>query len=170
MSFVLKKDPSFRREVSFAVPTDEGAERVKIHVRFKALSRERMKALAPLLEGNGSIEALEAAADTIVQAVVGWEGVSGEDGVPLPCTAQNVRLLLDTHAFALLAFVKTYADAVGELAAKNAETSGDATRKAPEAIMPSGNATSSPSSSSTPAPAAEAGTGSWAMAAPTALA
>ena len=83
--------------VTVAVPADGGPQAVEIQIRYRLLTRSELRALAgAIAEAQGDTDALLGTLDArLAERITGWEGIAGEDGQPLPFTADTLAALLD---------------------------------------------------------------------------
>jgi hypothetical protein len=73
------------------------SDRVRATVRRLANARfKRMQGKSPRITVE---ENEEAVLETLVAAVISWDGILDKDGKPLPCTKENVRTVLESYEF-----------------------------------------------------------------------
>jgi hypothetical protein len=91
MAFVLKKSNSYKWPVTVDVPVDGGKhERVTFDVEFKDITQSRLQEMAEeSAEGNMSD------VDIAREVMIGWAGVTDEDGKELPYSITKRDELLD---------------------------------------------------------------------------
>ncbi|MDW5417746.1 hypothetical protein R6242_14340 [Iodobacter sp. CM08] len=110
--FKISAVNTFWREITFTecVLANEEKE-FSFKFEFKRLSAEE-------LEQRTGVDSKELMKDFLSDVVTGWDGIAGEDGEPLPFTADNFKALLQVSGVGQLAF-RTYVREVGVLRTKN---------------------------------------------------
>jgi len=103
MAFVLKQDDRFTWPISFDVPVDGGRhQRQTFDGEFIRVSQARLRELGE------AIQAEEASDQDIAREVmVGWSGITDDDGEEVPFSKAALDRLLDIPMLAT-AIVTTY--------------------------------------------------------------
>lgn len=108
MAFVLKQSPTFTWPVKVAFPIDGGKYRHEtFDAEFRRIGQSEVQALAEkVTSGETSAE------DVIRDILVGWSGITDEDGADLPFSVKARDELLEVALVAgatLNAFLDAYA-------------------------------------------------------------
>jgi hypothetical protein len=103
MAFVLKQDDRFTWPISFDVPVDGGRhQRQTFDGEFVRVSQSRLRELAELLQGEAATDA-----DIAREVLVGWSGITDDEGEEVPFSKAALDRLLDVPMLAT-AIVTTY--------------------------------------------------------------
>lgn len=113
--FVLRKPRDFWWPVKLPIPTDGDYVLARLDVLFAALPQAEIDRM----RGVGLAEGEQAPSDReiAVRVVRGWRDLQGEDGNPVPFSAEALEQLLQTPAMRT-AIVMTYLAAASGLAAR----------------------------------------------------
>lgn len=114
MAFVLKRSGSYSWPVHFDIPVDGGRfERQTFDCDFKQLSQSRIQELSEGI-GNDELSALEIAAEVLV----GWSGVTDDEGKEVPFSQKSLADLLEVPMLAS-AIVMAYFESLQGAKRKN---------------------------------------------------
>jgi hypothetical protein len=120
MAFVLSKESSYSRPVSFDVAVDgdeeTGFEEQQITIRFKDMPRSWVLATVEKINA-GEISDPE----ICHQVIIGWDDVKDEKGKVVPFTAEGLDQLLEKRGFPGAA-VGVFFDSLTGRKAKNSPT------------------------------------------------
>lgn len=114
MAFTLKaKSESFYYPINLAVVSESGSSVTqRFEFKFKRLSRTKINELQKQQEEiskmDVEVDSLERDSDYLMEVADGWKGVQDENGVELPFTRDNVKLLLDSVPNASGEIVKAF--------------------------------------------------------------
>ena len=119
MAFVLKQSDTYIWPVTFDLPVDGGRhEKQTFDGEFKRLPQSKigpMVAELTKLEDLGDLDRLtEIASDVLV----GWSGVTGDDGKEIPYSQKALEQLLE-GPFLAVAVLKAYMDSIKGAKRKN---------------------------------------------------
>lgn len=103
MAFVLKQDDRFTWPISFDVPVDGGRhQRQTFDGEFIRLSQSRIRELSAALQDQETGDQ-----DIAREVLVGWSGITDDDGEEVPFSKAALDRLLDIPMLAT-AIVTTY--------------------------------------------------------------
>ena len=114
MAFVLKRSGSYSWPVNFDVPVDGGRhERQTFDCEFKHLSQTRIQEITDGI-GKDDLSALEVASEVLV----GWSGVTDDEGKEVPFSQKSMAELLEVPMLAG-AIVMAYFESLNGAKRKN---------------------------------------------------
>jgi hypothetical protein len=103
MAFVLKQSDTYSWPVAFDIPVDGGRhQRVTFDGVFKRVSQSRMREIGQMIQEDQLTEA-----DLVSEILVGWSGITDDDGKDLPFSQKALAQLLDVPMLAA-AIATTY--------------------------------------------------------------
>ena len=103
MAFVLKQDDRFTWPISFDVPVDGGRhQRQSFDGEFVRVSQSRLRQFGEAIQGDEMTDA-----DIARQVLVGWSGITDDEGEEVPFSKAALDRLLDVPMLAT-AIVTTY--------------------------------------------------------------
>jgi hypothetical protein len=109
--FKLNPTPQFAAPVSLTVPGQ--AETGSVMLTFQHMGKQALADwLASAGQGKNDL-------DLVAQVVVGWEGVSDDDGAAVPFSREALAALLDAYPAAAGEIVSAYVHVLAESRAKN---------------------------------------------------
>lgn len=119
MSFVLKQSDTYTWPVSFDVPVDGGRhERQTFDGEFKRLPQSK---IGPMVAELGRLEdlgELDRITEIAADVLVGWSGVSDDNGKEIPFSQKALEQLLEVP-FLAVAVLKAYMDSIKGAKRKN---------------------------------------------------
>ena len=119
MSFVLKQSDTYSWPVTFDVPVDGGRhERQTFDGEFKRLPQSK---IGPMVAELGRLEdlgELDRITEIAADVLVGWSGVSDDNGKELPFSQKALEQLLEVP-FLAVAVLKAYMDSIKGAKRKN---------------------------------------------------
>jgi len=114
MAFVLKQDDRFTWPISFDVPVDGGRhQRQTFDGEFVRLSQSRLRELGEAIQTEEASDQ-----DIAREVLVGWAGITDDDGEEVPFSKAALERLLDIPMLAT-AIVTTYFKSLQGAKAKN---------------------------------------------------
>ena len=108
--FVLKKEFSYSWPVTVRMPKDGGSyEEEEFSCTFRIQAQDELEALVAAANEGGDDTAFQNGADVTLlrKVVVGWDGVTGEDGEPLAFSPDALSELT-ANPFIRLAMMRSY--------------------------------------------------------------
>jgi hypothetical protein len=112
MAFVLKQSDTYIWPVTFDLPVDGGRhEKQTFDGEFKRLPQSKigpMVAEMMKLEDLGDLDRLN---EIAAEVLVGWSGVTGDDGKEIPYSQKALEQLLEVP-FLAVAVLKAYMDSI----------------------------------------------------------
>jgi hypothetical protein len=119
MAFVLKQSDTFTWPVTFDVPVDGGRhERQTFDGEFKRLPQSKVGPIMADLQKIENFEDLERITEIAADLLVGWSGVTADDGKDIPYSQKALEQVLEVPLLAV-AVVKAYVDGVKGAKRKN---------------------------------------------------
>ena len=119
MSFVLKQSDTYSWPVTFDVPVDGGRhERQTFDGEFKRMPQSK---IGPMVAELGRLEdlgELDRITEIAADVLVGWSGVSDDNGKELPFSQKALEQLLEVP-FLAVAVLKAYMDSIKGAKRKN---------------------------------------------------
>jgi hypothetical protein len=119
MSFVLKQSDTYSWPVTFDVPVDGGRhERQTFDGEFKRLPQSK---IGPMVAELGRLEdlgELDRITEIAADVLVGWSGVSDDNGKEIPFSQKALEQLLEVP-FLAVAVLKAYMDSIKGAKRKN---------------------------------------------------
>jgi hypothetical protein len=107
--FVLKQSDSYSWPVSFEVPIDGGRhERQTFDGEFKRLPQSRIREIGKLIDDGDILDSAIAA-----EVLVGWSGVTDDEGKEIPFSQKSLDQLLDVPLLATSIVVAYFASLQG---------------------------------------------------------
>lgn len=114
MAFVLKKSGSYSWPVHFDIPVDGGRfERQTFDCEFKQISQTRIREISEGIGSDGMTDA-----DVAAEVLVGWSGVTDDNGKDVPFSQSALTDLLEVPMLAG-AIVLAYFDSLQGAKRKN---------------------------------------------------
>ena len=114
MAFVLKKSGSYSWPVHFDIPVDGGRfERQTFDCEFKQISQTRIREISVGIGSDGMTDA-----DVAAEVLVGWSGVTDDNGKDVPFSQSALADLLEVPMLAG-AIVLAYFDSLQGAKRKN---------------------------------------------------
>ena len=96
MAFVLKQSDSYSWPVAFDVPVDGGRhQRQTFDGEFRRLSQSRIREIGQQIEAGETTDAELAA-----EVLIGWSGITDDDGKEVPFSQAALQQLLDVPMLA----------------------------------------------------------------------
>ena len=96
MAFVLKQSDTYSWPVSFDIPVDGGRhQRVTFDRVFKRVSNSRLREIGQLIQEEQLTEA-----DLVAEIMVGWSGITDDDGKEMPFSQKALAQVLDVPMLA----------------------------------------------------------------------
>lgn len=96
MAFVLKQSDTYSWPVTFDVPVDGGRhQRQSFDGEFRRLSQSRIREIGQQIEAGETTDAEVAA-----EVLVGWSGITDDDGKDVPFSQAAMERLLDVPMLA----------------------------------------------------------------------
>lgn len=96
MAFVLKQSDTYSWPVSFDIPVDGGRfQRVTFDGVFKRVSQSRLREIGQLIQDEQITEA-----EVATEILVGWSGITDDDGKEMPFSQKALAQLLDVPMLA----------------------------------------------------------------------
>lgn len=119
MAFVLKQSDTYTWPVSFDIPVDGGRhERQTFDGEFKRLPQSRVGPLVAELQQLEDLRELDRITELAKEVLVGWSGVTGDDGKEIPFSEKAVGQLLEVPLLAV-SIIKAYMDSIKGAKRKN---------------------------------------------------
>ncbi len=98
MAFVLKQDDRFTWPISFDVPVDGGRhQRQSFDGEFVRVSQSRLRELGEAIQNDEMNDS-----DIARQVLVGWSGITDDEGEEVPFSKAAVDRLLDVRLISCL--------------------------------------------------------------------
>lgn len=103
MAFVLKQSDTYTWPVAFDVPVDGGRhQRQSFDGEFRRLSQSRIREIGTQIESGETTDA-----EVAGEVLVGWSGITDDDGKEVPFSQAALERLLDVPMLAT-AIATTY--------------------------------------------------------------
>jgi hypothetical protein len=119
MAFVLKQSDTYVWPVAFDVPVDGGRhERQTFDGLFKRLPQSKFGPMVAELQQLDDLSDLERITEMAADLLVGWSGVTGDDGKEIPFSQKALHQLLEVP-FLAVAVLKAYMDSIKGAKRKN---------------------------------------------------
>lgn len=119
MSFVLKQSDTYSWPVSFDVPVDGGRhERQTFDGEFKRMPQSKIGPIVAELQRLEDLGELERITEIAAEVLVGWSGVSDDNGKEIPFSQKALEQLLEVP-FLAVAVLKAYMDSIKGAKRKN---------------------------------------------------
>ena len=119
MSFVLKQSDTYTWPVSFDVPVDGGRhERQTFDGEFKRLPQSKVGPMVAELNRIEDLGELDRITEIAADVLVGWSGVSDDNGKEIPFSQKALEQLLEVP-FLAVAVLKAYMDSIKGAKRKN---------------------------------------------------
>lgn len=119
MAFVLSQSASYSWPVSFDVPTDGGRhEPQTFDGQFKRLPQSRLGPIVAELQQIEDLADLDQITEIAKEILIGWDGVTGDDGKEIPYSEKALSQLLEVPLLAV-SIVKSYMDSIKGAKRKN---------------------------------------------------
>jgi hypothetical protein len=119
MAFVLKQSDTYTWPVAFDIPVDGGRhERQTFDGEFKRLPQSRVGPMVAELQQLEDLGDLERLTELAKEVLVGWAGVTGDDGKEIPYSEKAVGQLLEVPLLAV-SIIKAYMDSIKGAKRKN---------------------------------------------------
>jgi hypothetical protein len=119
MSFVLKQTDTYSWPVAFDVPVDGGRhERQTFDGVFKRLPQSKIGPLVAELQRIEDLGDLERVTEMASDVLVGWSGVTADDGKEIPFSQKALGQLLEVPLLAV-SVIKAYMDSIKGAKRKN---------------------------------------------------
>lgn len=119
MAFVLKQSDTYSWPVTFDVPVDGGRhERQTFDGEFKRLPQSKIGPLVAELQRLEDMGDLDRVTEIAKEVLVGWSGITGDDGKEIPFSEKAVAQLLEVPLLAV-AILKAYMDSIKGAKRKN---------------------------------------------------
>ena len=119
MAFVLKQSDTHTWPVAFDIPVDGGRhERQTFDGEFKRLPQSRVGPMVAELQQLEDLGDLERLTELAKEVLVGWAGVTGDDGKEIPYSEKAVGQLLEVPLLAV-SIIKAYMDSIKGAKRKN---------------------------------------------------
>lgn len=119
MAFVLSQSDSYSWPVSFDVPTDGGRHELQtFDGQFKRLPQSWIGPIVAELQQIEDLADLERITEIAKEILIGWAGVTSDDGAEIPYSERALNQLLEVPLLAV-AIVKAYMDSIKGAKRKN---------------------------------------------------
>jgi hypothetical protein len=119
MSFVLKQSETYSWPVTFDVPVDGGRhERQTFDGEFKRLPQSKVGPMVAELGRLDDLSDMDRISELAGQVLVGWSGITDDDGKAVPFSQKALEQLLDVPMLAVM-IVKAYLDSLKGAKRKN---------------------------------------------------
>jgi hypothetical protein len=119
MAFVLKQSDTYSWPVTFDVPVDGGRhERQTFDGEFKRLPQSKVGPMIAELQRLEDMAELERVTEIAKDVIVGWAGITGDDGKEIPYSEKALGQLLEIPLVAV-AVIKAYMDSIKGAKRKN---------------------------------------------------
>lgn len=119
MAFVLKQSDTYSWPVTFDVPVDGGRhERQTFDGEFKRLPQSKIGPMVAELDRLDSAGDLERLTEMAGEVLVGWSGVTDDNGKDVPFSQKALEQLLEVPMLAV-AILRSYFDSLKGAKRKN---------------------------------------------------
>ena len=119
MAFVLKQSSSYTWPVSFDVPVDGGRhERQTFDGEFKRYPQSKIAPMVAELQKLEDLGDLDRITEMSADLLIGWSGVTGDDGEEILFSQKALQQLLEVP-FLAVAVLKAYMDSIKGAKRKN---------------------------------------------------
>lgn len=119
MAFVLKQSETYSWPVTLDIPVDGGRhERQTFDGEFKRLPQSKVGAMITELSKLEELGDLERITEIAGEILVGWSGVTADDGKDIPFSQKALQQLLEVP-FLAVAVMKAYVDSLKGAKRKN---------------------------------------------------
>ena len=119
MTFVLKQSDTYTWPVTFDVQVDGGRhERQTFDGEFKRLPQSKIGPMVAELQKLEDLGELERITEISADVLVGWSGVTGDDGKEIPYSQKALEQLLEVP-FLAVSVLKAYMDSIKGAKRKN---------------------------------------------------
>jgi hypothetical protein len=119
MAFVLKQSDTYTWPVSFDIPVDGGRhERQTFDGEFKRLPQSRVGPMVAELQQLEDLGDLERLTEMAKEVLVGWTGVTGDDGKEIPYSEKALAQVMEVPLLAV-SIIKAYMDSIKGAKRKN---------------------------------------------------
>ena len=119
MAFVLKQSDNYVWPVTFDIPVDGGRhERQTFDGEFKRLPQSQVGPMVAELTKLEYLGDLDRITEIARELLVGWSGVTGDDGKEVPYSQKALDQLLEVP-FLAVAVLKAYMDSIKGAKRKN---------------------------------------------------
>jgi hypothetical protein len=119
MAFVLKQSDTYSWPVAFDTPVDGGRhERQTFDGEFKRLPQSRIGPMVAELQQLEDLGDLDRITELAKEVLVGWSGVTADDGKEIPYSEKAVGQLLEVPLLAV-SIIKAYMDSIKGAKRKN---------------------------------------------------
>jgi hypothetical protein len=119
MAFVLKQSDTYSWPVAFDVPVDGGRhERQTFDGEFKRLPQSKVGPMVAELQRLEDLSELDRITELAAEVLVGWSGVSDDNGKEIPFSQGALEQLLEVPLLSV-AILKAYMDSIKGAKRKN---------------------------------------------------
>jgi hypothetical protein len=119
MAFVLKQSDTYNWPVTFDIPVDGGRhERQTFDGEFKRLPQSKIGPMVAELGRLDDLSDMDRISELAADVLVGWSGVTADDGKEIPFSQKALEQLLDVPLLAVQ-IVKAYLDSLKGAKRKN---------------------------------------------------
>lgn len=119
MAFVLKQSDTYVWPVTFDIPVDGGRqERQTFDGEFKRLPQSQVGPMVAELTKLEDLGDLDRITEIARELLVGWSGVTGDDGKEVPYSQKALDQLLEVPFLAVVV-LKAYMDSIKGAKRKN---------------------------------------------------
>ena len=119
MTFVLKQSDTYSWPVTFDVPVDGGRhERQTFDGEFKRLPQSKVGPMVAELQRLEDLGDLERVTEIAGDVLVGWSGVTSDDGKEIPFSQKALEQVLEVPLLAV-SVLKAYMDSIKGAKRKN---------------------------------------------------
>lgn len=119
MAFVLKQSDTYSWPVTFDVPVDGGRhERQTFDGEFKRLPQSKIAPMVAELGRLDDVSDMDRLTELAAEVLVGWSGVTDDDGKAVPFSQKALEQLLEVPMLAVM-IVKAYLDSLKGAKRKN---------------------------------------------------
>ena len=119
MPFVLSQSDSYIWPVTVEIPIDGGRfDRQTFDAEFKRLPQSKVGPMVAELQRLEDLGDLNRITEIAADVLVGWSGMTGDDGKAIPYSQQALERLLEVP-FLAVAVLKSYIDSIKGAKRKN---------------------------------------------------
>lgn len=119
MPFVLSQSDSYIWPVTVEIPIDGGRfDRQTFDAEFKRLPQSKVAPMVAELSRLDDLGDLSRITEVAADLVIGWSGVTGDDGKDIPYSQKALEQLLEVP-FLAVAVLKAYMDSIKGAKRKN---------------------------------------------------
>lgn len=119
MAFVLKQSDTYSWPVTFDIPVDGGRhERQTFDGEFKRLPQSKIAPMVAELDRLDSAGDLDRLTDMAGEVLVGWSGVTDDQGKEVPFSQKALEQLLEVPMLAVM-ILKAYMESLKGAKRKN---------------------------------------------------